>query len=142
MSRLARASVAALAILLLAGCATVKAPPPTPSATASADPTQLIGGTIDPVGTTWSGTDSAGDLSSFTLRPDHGVRVTYGTVSFDQQGDTWSVHDGVLQLHVYIDATNGYLDYTAAWSAASKTLAATATSTVSRRSVTVTLTEK
>ena len=135
----------ALAIATLAACSTGPASTPlvsTPKPTATVDPSLLIGRTIDPVGTTWSGTDSAGDLSVFILQSDHRLRVTYGTESFEQQGDTWSVADGGLDLHVYIDATNGYLDYTSTWNAADSSLAATGTTTLTKRTLTVTLARK
>jgi hypothetical protein len=132
----------AVALAALAGCSAAPAATPSATATPTADPARLIGRTIDPVGTTWSGTDSAGDLSVFTLQPDHRLKVTYGTHTFDQQGDTWTVADGTLGLHVYIDAKNGYLDYTSTWDAAAGTLAATGTTTVTSRTVTVTLARK
>lgn len=142
----ARVLVAVLMPALVVGltaCSTpVAAPASTPKQTTTHDPAQSIGRTIDPVGTTWSGTDSAGDLSTFTLKSDHGLKVGYGSHVFDQQGDTWSVTDGALALHVYIDAANGYLDYTSVWDAANKTLSATGTTTLSKRTVTVTLAQK
>jgi hypothetical protein len=138
----ARAIGGAVVFVALAGCSAAPASTPTPTATASVEPAQQIGRTIDPVGTTWSGTDSAGDPSVFGLRADHRLEVTYGAHTFDQQGDTWAVTDGTLALHVYIDAKNGYLDYTSTWDAATGTLAATGTTTLTSRTVTVTLARK
>ena len=126
----------------LAGCSAAPASTPSPTATATTDPSRLIGRTVDPVGTTWSGTDSAGDLTVFTLQAGHRLKVTYGKNTFDQQGDTWTVADGALDLHVYIDAKNGYLDYTSTWDAAAGSLAATGTTTLTSRTVTVTLARK
>jgi hypothetical protein len=138
----ALALCAAVVLGTLAGCSAAPASTPSPAVTATVDPAQRIGRTIDPVGTTWSGTDSAGDRSVFTLQADHRLEVTYATHTFDQQGDTWTVRDGTLGLHVYIDAKNGYLDYTSSWDAAAGTLAATGTTTLTSRTVTVTLARK
>ena len=97
---------------------------------------------VDPVGTTWTGTDSAGDLSIFTLKPDHTLTVTYGMNTFNEAGDTWIVKSGVLDLHVFIDKVNGDLDYTGRYDPATKIIAATGTTTVSSKTVSVSLTEK
>ncbi len=102
----------------------------------------MIGEVISPVGTTWSGTDSAGDLSVFTLQADHTVKVTYGSNTFDEPGDGWAVNAGVLTMHIYIDATNGDLDYTGRYDPTSKTITATGVTTLTSKTVTVTLTEK
>lgn len=127
--------------LALAGCAASPIPSPTPTQT-KLDPSNEIGQVIDPSGTTWSGTDSAGDLSVFLLQPDHTVKVTYGTNNFDQPGDTWSVKAGVLSMEIYIDATNGVLDYTGRYDATAKTIATTGTTSITSKTVTVTLAQK
>ncbi len=138
--RIGAMTIIVAAVLALTGCSTTTAiPTPTPTAT-RIDPASLIGQVIDPVGTTWSGTDSAGDLSVFVLQPDHTVKVTYGANTFDEPGDTWAVSAGVLSLHIYIDAANGYLDYTGQYDPATKTIAATGTTSVTSKTVTVTLT--
>ncbi len=128
-------------VLALAACASARVPAPTPTAT-KLDPAEEIGQVIDPVGTTWSGTDSAGDLTVFTLKADHGVKVTFGANSFDAPTDTWSVKAGVLSLDIYINATDGDLDYTGTYDPTAKTIAATATTTKSSKTVMVTLTQK
>ncbi len=127
--------------LALVGCAASPIPSPTPTQT-KPDPSNEIGEVIDPSGTTWSGTDSAGDLSVFLLQPDHTVMVTYGTNTFDQPGDSWSVKGGVLSMGIYIDATNGVLDYTGQYDASAKTIAATGTTSITSKTVTVTLAQK
>lgn len=127
--------------LLLAGCAATPKPLPSPTVT-SVDPGSLIGQLINPVGTTWTGTDSAGDLSSFVLRADHTVAVTYGTNSFAEPSDTWAVVAGVLDLHVFISPGNGELDYTGTYNPGTKTLAATAVTSRSAKTVIVDLTQK
>jgi hypothetical protein len=133
--------VALGAVLMFSGCAASPTPTPTPTQT-RLDPSNMIGQLIDPSGTTWSGTDSAGDLSVFLLQPDHTVKVTYGTNTFDQPGDTWSVKAGVLSLAIYIDTTNGVLDYTGQYDATAKTIAATGTTSITSKTVTVTLAQK
>jgi hypothetical protein len=135
-------AVAAL-VIALTGCSTGMAPTPTPTRTATTHaPGSMIGGIIEPSGTTWSGTDSAGDLSVFVLQRDHTVKVTYGTNTFDEPGDTWDVTTGALSLHVYIDAADGYLDYTGKFDVATGAITATATTTVSAKTITVTLARK
>jgi hypothetical protein len=141
MSRIARVSLAVAVALGLAGCAAGPAASPTPTVT-KLDPSNEIGQVIDPANTTWSGTDSAGDLSVFTLQPDHTVKVTYGTNTFDEPGDTWAVKAGVLSMEIYIDATNGELDYTGTYDPTAKTIAATGTTSITSKTVTVTLTQK
>lgn len=124
---------------MLAACTSgITAPTPTPTVV---DKTTWIGEVIDPVGTTWTGTDSAGDLTRFVLQKDSGVAVTYGTNSFDEAGDTWKVTGGVLSLDIHINATDGSLDYTGQYDPAAKTIAATGTTTLSKKTVTVTLTQ-
>jgi hypothetical protein len=127
--------------LILAGCAATPTSSPTPTAT-KLDPSNEIGQVIDPSNTTWSGTDSAGDLSVFVLQPDHTVKVTYGSNTFDEPGDTWAVKAGVLSMDIYIDATNGVLEYTGTYDPTAKTIAATGTTSITSKTVTVILTEK
>jgi hypothetical protein len=133
-----------LAALSLAACTAAPATPsPTPTPTATqTDPGSLIGQVIDPIDTTWSGTDSAGDLSVFTLHNDHSVQVTYSTNTFDEPGDTWTVKAGVLTLDIHIDAVNGDLEYTGQYDATAKTIAAAGTTTLSAKTVTVTLSQQ
>ncbi|MES2169577.1 MAG: hypothetical protein V4479_02485 [Actinomycetota bacterium] len=141
MNRLAAVPLILAGVLVLNGCAAGASPIPTPTLT-KLDPSNEIGQVIDPAGTTWSGTDSAGDLSVFVLQPDHTVKVTYGTNTFDEQGDTWSVKAGVLSMQIYIDATNGVLDYTGTYDATAKTIAATGTTSITSKTVTVVLSDK
>lgn len=125
--------------LALSACAS---PAPTPTAAPTVtDTTTWIGGVIDPTGTTWTGTDSAGDATTFVLNADGSADVTYGANSFDEPTDTWSVTDGVLALDIHIDATAGRLVYSGIYDPTTKTIAATATTTVSAKTVTVTLTQ-
>ncbi|MCU1414419.1 MAG: hypothetical protein JWN80_1759 [Microbacteriaceae bacterium] len=145
MSRLFRVPllvvVAVGASLALAACVGAAAPSPTPTQT-KLDPSNEIGQVIDPSGTTWAGTDSAADLSVFTLQPDHTVKVTYGTNTFDEPGDSWSVKAGVLSMSIYIDATNGELNYTGQYDATAKTISATGTTSITSKTITVVLSEK
>jgi len=148
-TRKSRAGVLALVVsLVLTGCGVSATPPSaTPTTSASVTPAPvdtgaLIGLVVEPDGTTWSGTDSAGDLSAFTLHKDHTVTVTYGANSFDESGDTWAVRAGVLSLHIHIDAADGYLDYVGRYSPATGTIAATGTTSVTAKTVTVTLSKQ
>ncbi|CAN5153241.1 hypothetical protein BH09ACT3_BH09ACT3_16700 [soil metagenome] len=125
--------------LALSACASA-APDPTPTPTAI-DTTKWIGGVVDPIGTRWTGTDSAGDATTFVLAGDGSVDVTYGENSFDEPTDSWSVTDGVLALDIHIDAVAGRLHYSGRYDPTAKTIAATGTSTISKRTITVTLTQ-
>ncbi|MHB1173280.1 MAG: hypothetical protein ACYCZY_12490 [Lacisediminihabitans sp.] len=134
--------VAIAALLGLAACAGSSGTP-TPSPTPEpVDTTTYIGQAINPVDTTWTGTDSAGDFSSFTLHKDHTVAVAYAKNSFDAPGDSWSVQGGVLELHIFINQSDGTLNYRGQYDPATKTIAATATATISAKKLTVTLTDK
>jgi hypothetical protein len=128
-----------IAALALTGCASVEVEPsPTPT---PVDTTTWIGGVIDPEGTTWTGIDSAGDATTFVLGDDGTVDVTFGANSFDEPGDRWSVTDGVLTMDIHLDATHGRILYSGSYDPAATTLTATGTTTVSAKSVTVTLTQ-
>jgi len=132
-------AAALFAGLALSACAS---PSPTPNPTQTVvDTTKWIGGVVDPAGTTWSGMDSAGDATTFVLDDDGSVDVTYGSNSFDEPTDTWSVIDGVLALDIHIDAVAGRLEYSGTFDPATSTIAATGTSTISAKTVTVTLSQ-
>lgn len=136
--------VAIVAGLGLSGCGILEPTPtttPSPTQTA-ADTTRFIGGAIDPAGTTWSGTDSGGDLTTITLHPDSTVAVSYGTNGYDYPGDTWSVRAGVLRIEVYLDETNGLAEYVGTWDPASKTIATVMRTTKTAKELTVTLTQQ
>ncbi len=113
------------------------------SASASSDEgldrSAWIGGAVDPVDTTWVGTDSAGEATMFVLNDDHTVDVSFESVGYADPNDTWVVESGVLAVEVYIDETRGAARYTATWDPATATLAATATTTLSNETVTLTL---
>jgi hypothetical protein len=134
--------LAAATVLVLSACSTEKAAPTPKVTTASADTTKYIGQLVDPVGTTWTGTDSGGDLSTFVLHKDHTLAVGYGTASFDERADTWSVDAGVLSLHVFINKTDGELDYRGEYDPATKSIAAVGATSLTAKKITVTLTQK
>lgn len=140
------AGVTLVVILGVSGCSSATKTTSTPvSASPSSTPqdtSSYIGHEIDPVGTTWAGTDSGGDASSFTLQDDHTVAVTYTGHSFDDPADTWAVVDGTLQLHVFINHTDGTLDYTGQYDVASRTVVASATTSLTGKKITVSLAEK
>jgi hypothetical protein len=103
------------------------------------DPGSLIGGEIDPVGTTWTGQDSGGDVTVITLLADHRVDIGYEDTAYSDPNDTWAVADGVLTVRVFIDDANGFANYTGTWNPATSTIDATFVTTVSGRQLTVSL---
>jgi hypothetical protein len=138
------AGIAIAAVLLVSACSTsvvhsASSPSPRPT---PVDKSAYLGHELNPVDTTWAGTDSGGDLTSFTLHDDHTLAVSYATHVFDYPGDTWAVNDGVLTLHVFINHSDGTLDYTGQYDPATKTIAATATTSLTAKAITVTLSEK
>lgn len=137
-------AAAALVGLLLSGCGILEPTPTTaPSPTRTVvDTTRFIGGEIDPAGTTWSGTDSGGDLTTITLRADSTVAVSYGENSYDYPGDTWSVVAGLLRIEVYLDESNGLAEYVGTWDPASKTISAVMRTTKTAKELTVVLTQQ
>ncbi len=117
-------------------------PVTTPSPTETiVDPSTLIGGVIDPAGTIWIGRDSGGDDNSFTLNPDGTVSVTYGTNSYSYPGDTWHVRNGILQMEIYLDETNGLAEYVGTWDAETATLNTVMRTTKTAKELTVTLSQ-
>ncbi|MBX3116149.1 MAG: hypothetical protein KF808_02255 [Cryobacterium sp.] len=133
----------AVATLGLASCSFLEPTPvKTPSPTESiVDPSTLIGGVIDPAGTTWIGRDSGGDDNSFTLNPDGTVSVAYGTNSYSYPGDTWYVRDGILRMEIYLDETNGLAEYVGTWDAETATLNTVMRTTKTAKELTVALTQ-
>lgn len=114
---LALAALTVCGTLLLSGCAFLEPSPvatPTPTVTAI-DSTRLIGGSIDPRDTVWSGTDSGGDLTTLTLHADGTVAISYGDNAYDYPGDTWDVRDEMLHVAVYLNETQGTAYYSGTW---------------------------
>jgi hypothetical protein len=141
-SRLAVVPVLLLvAAFTLTGCGILE-PTPTPTPTATqpiVDTTRYIGGQIDPADTTWTGTDSGGDLTTITLHADGTVAISYGENSYDYPGDTWRVRDGILRMEVYLDETNGLAEYLGTWDPVSRTITAVMRTTKSAKELTVVL---
>ena len=130
------------ATLALAGCGTpeiTETPSPTPTAV---DTTKYIGGVVDPANTTWSGTDSGGDLTTITLHADSTAAVSYGANSYDYPGDTWRVVAGILRVEVFLDDTNGLAEYVGTWDPVRETIVAVMRTTKTARELTVTLTQQ
>lgn len=130
--------------LALSGCAFLE---PTPVITPSPTPTVVdtstfIGTVIDPAGTVWQGRDSGGDKTTFTLHDDGTVAVRYGDHDYDDPNDTWSVIDGVLHIEIHLDAVNGEAEYVGTWNPESTSIDATMTTSLSGRTLTVTLTQQ
>lgn len=144
-SRLAVVPVLLLvAALTLTGCGILE---PTPTSTPTAtqpivDTTRYIGGQIDPADTTWTGTDSGGDLTTITLHADGTVAISYGENSYDYPGDTWRVRDGILRMEVYLDETNGLAEYVGTWDPDTSTIDAVMRTTKTAKQLTVTLTQQ
>jgi hypothetical protein len=138
------AGLLVLVILLGLGSAGCGILEPTPTGTPSPTPTsvdtsRLIGGEVDPAATTWTGTDTGGDLTTITLHPDSTVAVSYGANGYDYPGDTWEVRAGVLHLEIYLDETNGLAEYLGTWDPTSRTISAVMRTTKSARELTVAL---
>lgn len=135
---------ALFATLSLGGC-TFLEPTPTPTPTETQpviDTTTYIGGEIDPADTTWSGTDSGGDVTTVTLTSDGTVAVSYGDNSYDYPGDTWWVRDGVLRMQVYLDETNGVAQYVGTWNPENRAIDTVLRTTKTAKELTVTLTQQ
>ena len=115
-------------------------PSPTPTPTPTAiDTTRYIGGVINPANTVWVGKDSGGDETTLTLHGDGTVAVTFAKNAYNDPNDTWKVEQGVLHIDVYLDPTHGEAHYTGTWNAETSSITAVMTTSVSNRSLTVTL---
>lgn len=130
--------------MLLTGCGFLEPTPlvtPTPTPTV-VDTSTYIGEVIDPARTVWTGRDSGGDDTTFTLHDDGTLAVRYGANRYNDPNDTWSVVDGVLHLQVYLDETNGEAEYVGTWNPETSSIQAVMTTTVSKRTLTVELTQQ
>lgn len=138
------AALAAAAVVAFSACGILEptevvTPSPTPTVV---DKTTYIGETIDPKNTVWTGRDSGGDDTTFTLHDDGTVAVTYSANSYDDPNDTWSVTNGVLHIDVYLDPKNGEAEYVGTWNPETSSLDTVMTTSVSNRTLTVTLTQQ
>lgn len=133
-----------LASLALGGCGFLEpTPSPTPTETAIVvDTTKYLGGEVDPVGTTWSGVDSGGDLTTITFHEDGTVAIGYGENSYDYPGDTWWVRDGILRMEVYLDEEHGLAEYVGTWDPEERTIDAVLRTTRTAKQLTVTLAQQ
>ncbi|MCU1534958.1 MAG: hypothetical protein JWR53_1439 [Glaciihabitans sp.] len=125
---LRRALVApAVALLLVASLAACSAAPASPSGAPSAPSAPS---TPPPVlalaGTTWSGTDSLGDDTTFMFHPTGSIGVAFGSNRYDDPLDTWTLNGTALAIDVYIDKTRGIAHYTATVAAGASALALSA----------------
>lgn len=128
-------------VFLFSGCsamppATETASPQPPSSSAVSEETLQEQSLVR---TSWHGIDSAGDQTSFTLEPDHTVAVSFNDAKWHDPRDTWRLESGILTVTVHIDAEHGELVYRGDYVASASTVEATATSTISGRTLTVTL---
>ena len=143
-TRIVSVSALSLALMVVLSACSFLEPepiqPPSPAPTV-VDPSTLIGGVIEPSGTTWTGKDSGGDYNRFTLKPGGSVDVTFGLNSYFSAADTWKVHDGVLTMSIFIDDSNGTAEYTGTWDPASNTLKTQMKTSKSNQELTVDLTQ-
>jgi hypothetical protein len=144
-----RTAAAALVMLVLSavalgGCAFLEpTPTPSPSETQQViDTTKYIGGEIDPADTTWTGTDSGGDLTTITLHADGTLGIGYGENHYDYPGDTWRVRDGILRMEVYLDETNGLAQYVGTWNPETRAIDTVMRTTRTAKELTVVLTQE
>lgn len=138
-------AVAVSAILTLVGCSFLEPVPtetPTPSPTVVIDTTRYIGTIIEPAGTVWSGTDTGGDLTTFTLHDDGTVAVGYGDQNYDYPGDTWRVEQGVLKVEVYLNETEGLAEYVGTYDPETQTIDTVMRTTRTAKELTLTLTQQ
>jgi hypothetical protein len=94
---------------------------------------------VDLVDTSWSGTDSVGDDTTFVFQSDGTVAVTYNDSSYDDPSDTWSVDGTAVTVTVFIDTDRGNAIYTG--SVTGTTMQLSATEQLGDGSWTVTLTQ-
>lgn len=66
----------------------------------------------DVTGTSWSGTDSAGDFTVLEFQADGTVGVTYNDNTYDDAGDTWSQSGSTVTAVIFIDSDRGNATYT------------------------------
>ena len=99
-------AVAAFALASLTGCFNLPGTTPTtvPGTDPGTDPgtEQPQEGGTEVAGTTWSGTDSAGNTMTFTLNQDGSLDIAdwNGGGPYDDPADTWSVNGGNIELYV------------------------------------------
>ncbi len=67
---------------------------------------------VDVTGTSWSGTDSAGDFTILEFQADGTVAVTYNDNAYDDAGDTWSQNGSTVTAVIFIDSDRGNATYT------------------------------
>lgn len=113
---LALPAIAAAAVLSMTGCFQLPGAPTT-NPTTTTTPTDGGGGggeTVDLAGTTWSGTDEAGNPLAFTLAADGTVDFeTFGNGGpYDEASDTWSVNGTTFEMYVSNISDIGGLTYT------------------------------
>ena len=131
--------------LALSGCAFLEpqpTPTPTPRPTVVIDTSTYIGTVVPPAGTVWSGTDTGGDLTTFTLHKDGSVAVGYGDQNYDYPGDTWRVDHGVLKVEVYLNDTDGLAEYVGTYDPDTQTITASMRTTTTAKELAVTLTQR
>jgi hypothetical protein len=140
-SRTGILAIVSAALVLLVGCSApeehASMPEPAPPSATPLTAEELAEQAL--IDSSWSGLDSAGDTTSFTLSADHTVDVEYNETRWDEASDTWSLDEGVLTITVHVDSVHGDLVYTAPYADGAAALAATAVASVSGRTLTVSL---
>ncbi len=102
INRVARVTAISAALLFaLSGCSLLG----NSGGNTSADDVNLVD-------TSWSGTDSDGDATTFVFQSDGTVAVTYNDSSYDDPSDTWSVDGTAVTVTVFLDADRGNALYT------------------------------
>ncbi len=96
-SRVVASLLAVIAVTALTGCNIQRLLP----SDDRVDPAS--GGGADLVGTTWSGTDSDGDVWVFDFQEDGTVGLSFGGSSFDDPSDVWKVEGDTLAITVQFD---------------------------------------
>jgi hypothetical protein len=82
-------------------------------------------GDVNLVDTSWSGTDSDGDATTFVFQGDGTVAVTYNDSSYDDPTDTWSIDGTAVTITVFLDDTRGNAIYTGGVNGTTMQLSAT-----------------
>jgi len=88
----------AIAAAALTGCAFIPSIPGASSGDGS-DP----GSESELAGTTWTGTDSDGDMWGLEFQSDGTVGLTYNGDGFDDAGDVWAQAGDTVTIHIGFD---------------------------------------
>ena len=96
-------ATAAASLLLITSLTACFGLPSIPGNNGGGDPAGTT--ETDLVGTSWSGTDSDGDFWAFEFQEDQTVAFTFGTDSYDDATDVWSLSGD--DLHISLAFVDG-----------------------------------